>query len=95
MSDKTKRILSDLGVTPWQLFVAVFVCGMWWATVRPVPEQLEKMSASVADLSTKVAIHNVLLTSVDKLTGEVSQMRRELSTIEGKLAHRADYRASP
>jgi hypothetical protein len=46
----------------------------------------------VARLSTKVEIHTVLIAQITDLNNEIKGMRRELSTIEGRLAHAPNYR---
>jgi hypothetical protein len=39
-----------------------------------------------------VEIHSVLIAQITDLSNEVKGMRRELSTIEGRLAHVSNYR---
>lgn len=88
------RAMRSFGVTPWQFTLAAVAVGSWWATVQPLPQQLERLNATVQQISTKVEIHSVILQSVTELNGKVDGMRRELSTIEGRLAHMPGYRAS-
>jgi len=77
--------LKAIGVTPWQLILAAVCIGSWWATVQPLPAQLERLNRTVQDIATKVEIHSVLLNSVADMRSDVQLMRRELSTIEGRL----------
>lgn len=92
MSAALQQSLKALGVTPWQFMLGVACIGSWWATVQPLPGQLERLNIAVQELSTKVEIHAVLLANITEIKAEVRQMRGELSTIEGKLAHAPDYR---
>lgn len=93
MSENVTKALRSFGVTPWQFTLAAVAVGSWWATVQPLPQQLERLNATVQQISTKVEIHSVILQSVTELNGKVDGMRRELSTIEGRLAHMPGYRA--
>lgn len=84
-----------LGVTPVQC-IAFFICvGSWWATVQPLPAQLSQLNSTVQQIATKVEIHSVLLQSVADMRGDVQQMRRELSTIEGRLSNHPGYNVKP
>lgn len=83
--------LKFVGVTPWQFVLGVACLGSWWATVHPLPGQLRELNATVQSISTKVEVHGVLLRQVDDLTTEVRGMRKELSTIEGRLASHPGY----
>ncbi len=69
--------------------------GSWWATVQPLPGQLAELNRTVQQISTKVEVHGVLLTTVSKMEADVGQMRRELSTIEGRLATHPGYNPKP
>jgi outer membrane murein-binding lipoprotein Lpp len=93
MSETMTKAMRTFGVTPWQFTLAAVAVGSWWATVQPLPTQLERLNATVQQISTKVEIHGVILQSVTELNTKVDGMRRELSTIEGRLAHVPGYRA--
>lgn len=93
MSENVTKAMRSFGVTPWQFCLAAVAVGSWWATVQPLPAQLERLNGTVQQISTKVEIHGVILQSVTELNGKVDGMRRELSTIEGRLAHVPGYRA--
>lgn len=84
-----------LGVTPMQVIAFSICVGSWWATVQPLPAQLAQLNATVQQISTKVEIHSVLLQSVSDMRADVQQMRRELSTIVGRLATHPGYNAKP
>lgn len=84
-------LLKNAGVTPWQFVLASACIGSWWATVQPLPAQLERLNTTVQTIATKVEIHSVLLQSVADMRSDVQQMRKELSTIEGKLSNNANY----
>lgn len=92
MSETTQKLMKAAGVTPWQFTLAAVAVGSWWATVQPLPAQLERLNSTVQQISTKVEIHAVILQSVTELNQKVDGMRRELSTIEGRLAHVPGYR---
>lgn len=81
-----------LGVSPVNC-IAFFICvGSWWATVQPLPAQLTQLNATVQQIATKVEVHSVLLQSVADMRSDVQQMRRDLSTIEGRLASHDAYK---
>ncbi len=84
-----------LGVTPMQVITFSICVGSWWATVHPLPAQLVQLNATVQQIATKVEVHSVLLQSVNDMRADVQQMRRELSTIEGRLASHPDYATKP
>ena len=92
MSETMSRAMRSFGVTPWQFTLAAVAVGSWWATVQPLPAQLEKLNTTVQQISTKVEIHGLILQSVSEMKDDVKKMRGELSTIEGKLAHLDGYR---
>jgi hypothetical protein len=85
------NFLKNFGVTPWQFTLAAACIGSWWATVQPLPGQLAQLNTTVQTIATKVEIHSVLLQSVADLRGDIQQMRKELSTIEGKLSNNTSY----
>ncbi len=95
MPPPVSNTLKALGVTPWQIILATLCIGSWWATVQPLPAQLERLNATVQSIATKVEIHSVLLQSVADMRADVQQMRRELSTIEGRLATTSNYHSKP
>lgn len=84
-------LLKNAGVTPWQFVLASACIGSWWATVQPLPSQLERLNTTVQSIATKVEIHSVLLQSVADMRSDVQQMRKELSTIEGRLSSNSNY----
>jgi hypothetical protein len=84
-----------LGVTPWQVIFGAACLGSWWGTMQPLqalPAQFKELNATVQQISTKVEVHSVLLQTVSEMRGDVQQMRRELSTIEGRLSNHATYK---
>lgn len=95
MPEPVSKFLKSAGVTPWQLLLAALCIGSWWATVQPLPGQLALLNATVQSIATKVEVHSVLLQSVNDMRTDVQQMRRELSTIEGRLATNSNYPAKP
>lgn len=93
MSDTTLTFLKRLGLTPASLLAAVAFAGAWWQTISPIPAEMAKLNANVQSLGTKVEIHSVLIAQMMDIKQEVSGMRKELSTIEGRLAHVKAYTA--
>lgn len=85
------NFLKNFGVTPWQFMLSAACIGSWWATVQPLPGQLVLLNATVQTIATKVEIHSVLLQSVADMRSDVQQMRKELSTIEGRLSSNSNY----
>lgn len=91
MPDSTLAFLKRLGLTPASLLAAVAFAGAWYQTISPIPSEMAKLNANVQSLGTKVEIHSVLIAQMTEIKTEVSGMRRELSTIEGRLAHLKNY----
>jgi hypothetical protein len=91
MSEQLSKTLRTLGVTPWQFVLGVACIASWWATVQPLPGALEKLNATVHQLSTRVEIHQVLLNEVQTMKVDLRQMSSQMATISGKLAHVPSY----
>lgn len=92
MAETILKNLKVLGVTPWQLFIGMAIAWGWVTTLMPMPTEMSKLNATVSGLSTKVEIHGIHISQITELNTEVKGMRRELSTIEGKLAHSPSYK---
>lgn len=94
MAETILRNLRHFGLTPWQIIVCFAIAYGWFTSLMPMPAKMEALTSTVQDLGTKVEIHSILIDQISKLGSEVAGMRRELSTIEGRLAHRPDYKVS-
>ena len=92
MSESILRNLKAFGLTPWQLVLGLCVGYGWLTSLAPMPMELRSLNETVTRLSTKVEIHTVLIAQITDLNTEIKGMRRELSTIEGRLAHSPSYR---
>ena len=92
MAETILKNLKVLGVTPWQLFIGMAIAWGWVTTLMLMPTEMSKLNDTVSRLSTKVEIHGILIAQITELNTEVKGMRRELSTIEGKLAHSPAYK---
>ncbi|MDH4454348.1 MAG: hypothetical protein QE570_14325 [Verrucomicrobiota bacterium] len=92
MSEFILRNLNLFGLTPAQVIIACAIAWGWVTTLSPMPVEMAKLNDTVRLLSTKVEIHSVLISQITELNSEVKGMRRELSTIEGKLATASVYR---
>jgi hypothetical protein len=92
MSESILRNLKLFGLTPAQVVIACGIAWGWVTTLSPMPLEMAKLNETVRSLSTKVEIHSVLISQITELNAEVKGMRRELSTIEGRLAHAPNYR---
>jgi hypothetical protein len=53
--------------------------------LQALPTQFRELNATVQTIATKVEVHSVM-------RGDVQQMRRELSTIEGRLSSHTSYK---
>ena len=91
MAETILKNLKVLGVTPWQLVIGLSLAWGWVTTLMPMPTEMAKLNDTVSRLSTKVEIHGILIAQITELNTEVKGMRRELITIEGKLAHSSAY----
>lgn len=94
MAETLLRNLRHFGLTPWQLIIGSAIAYGWATSLMPMPAEMRALTTTVQMLGTKVEIHSVLIEQISKLGNEVSGMRRELSTFEGRLAHRPDYKSS-
>ena len=92
MAENILRNLKAFGLTPWQLVLGLCIGYGWVTSLAPMPGEFRALNETVARLSTKVEIHSVLIAQITDLSNEVKGMRRELSTIEGRLAHASNYR---
>ena len=92
MSDQILKTFKALGLTPWQLVIGCALVWGWVTTLMPVPMEMAKLNDTVSRLGTKVEIHGILIAQITELNNEVKGMRRELSTIEGRLAHADNYK---
>jgi hypothetical protein len=95
MPSTLTNLFKAAGVTPWQVFFGAACLGSWWGTMQPLrdlPSQFRELNATVQTISTKVEVHSVLLQSVSDMRSDVQQMRRELSTIDGRLASHSAYK---
>ena len=100
MSESILRNLKAFGLTPWQLVLGAAIAYGWVNSLMPMPAEVRQLSESVSKmgqtltgLSTDVKIHSVLINQMTELNNEMKSMRRELSTIEGRLAHATNYRS--
>lgn len=92
MSESILRGMKAYGFTPWQLVIGLALAWGWITTLMPMPAEMAKLNETVSKLGNKVEIHAILIAQITELNGEVKLMRRELSTIEGKLAHSSNYK---
>lgn len=92
MAENILRNLKAFGLTPWQLILGIAIGYGWLTSLAPMPGEFRALNETVSRLSTKVEIHSVLIAQITDLSNEVKGMRRELSTIEGRLAHVSNYR---
>lgn len=92
MSESILRNLKTFGLTPWKLVLGAAVAYGWFTSLMPMPAEMRTLNATVQSLGTKVEIHTVLISQISDLKTEVTGMRRELSTIEGRLAHTSNYK---
>lgn len=94
MPEPIQRTLKAVGVTPWQLILVLLTVGFYFGEAKPRLDSIPALTvavkdvgASLADLRSDVKVHEVLLLGLQEVKKEQAEMRRELSTIEGKLAH--------
>jgi Tfp pilus assembly protein PilO len=86
MADDTLNWLKKLGLTPASLVAGIAVAAAWYATLAPIPGEISQLNAAVQTLATKVEVHSVLIAQMNEIKVEMAGMRKELSTIEGRLS---------
>jgi hypothetical protein len=86
-----ERVTKLLGISLGQLLLGVAFIGSWWATVKPLPEQLQKLNETVSSIVTKVEVHAVLLKQFEALTAELHAMRKEISTLQGVVSAQGNF----
>jgi hypothetical protein len=91
MIDPTLMALKKMGLTPASLVAGIAFAGAWWKTLAPIPDQMAQLNQTVQQMSTKVEIHSVLIGQLSDIKTDVTVMRKELSTIEGRLATLKNY----
>lgn len=84
-TDNIEKPLRALGVTPWQLIVAIALAGFYLGEMRPklaaadkLAESVDVLSQTVQMLSTKVEVHAVILNNMAELKAELREMRQEI-----------------
>lgn len=90
-----ERITKMLGVSLGQLLMGVAFLASWWSTVKPLPEQFQKLNETVSSIVTKVEVHAVLLKQFEELTVEVKGMRKEISTVEALMSAQSSLNKKP
>lgn len=102
MPEPIQRSLKAIGVTPWQLILVFLTLGFYFGEAKPRLDSIPALTLAVkevgtglADLRSDVKVHDVILLGIQEVKKEQSEMRRELSTIEGKLAHLKFYGGEP
>lgn len=99
MSERLQSTLKQFGVTPWQLVLAAGLVGFYYGEARPKLDAVPSLTASVAeigralsDIRSDVRVQGTMLADIVELKAELKEFRKELSTIEGRLAHEPNYR---
>lgn len=92
---KVVSTLKTIGLTPWQVVAAVAFCACWFTTLRPMPEAVAQLNATVADLSMKVEVHAVLIQQMSALSQDVSQVRQKLAELDGRMQATAYHKGNP
>lgn len=102
MPDPLKRTLEAVGVTPWQIILVLLTVGFYFGEAKPRLDAIPALTLAVKDvgdglsaLRTDVKVHDVILLGIQEVKKEQAEMRRELSAIEGKLAHVKFYGGDP
>jgi hypothetical protein len=85
MPDKIANTLKTWGLTPWQGLAGIAFVACWFTTLRPMPQAVAELNATVAELTTKVEVHAVLIQQMSSLTAEVNELRNHVAVMEGKL----------
>jgi len=91
MADDTLNWLKRLGLTPASLVAGIAVAAAWYATLAPIPGEIKQLKEAVQEVAIKVEVHTVLISQMGEIKTELNAMRKELSTIEGRLAHSKNY----
>jgi hypothetical protein len=91
MAEPFLTFLKRLGLSPASLIAGVAFAGAWYQTISPIPAEMAKLNDNVQRLGTKVEIHSVLIGQLAEIKTEVTAMRKELSTVEGRLAHMKNF----
>jgi hypothetical protein len=91
MTDSSITLLKRWGLTPASLVASIAFAGAWWKTLAPIPEEMAKLNVTVQQMGTKVEIHSVLISQLAEIKTDVTSMRKELSTIEGRLGSLKNY----
>jgi hypothetical protein len=94
MPEPIQRTLTALGVTPWQLVIMFLTIGFYYGEAQPrlasIPElttAVAEVGKNLAELRSDVKVHEVLIRGIQEIKQDQAVMRREISTIEGKLTH--------
>lgn len=87
--------LKAIGLTPWQVVAAVAFCACWFTTLRPMPEAVAQLNASVAELSLKVEVHSVLIQQMSDLNQDLSAVRQKMAELDGRMQAAAYRKNAP
>ncbi len=91
MTKIANSALKSIGLTPWQLIAGLMFCTCWFTTLRPMPQAVADLTATVAGLSVKVEIHAVLLQQMGDMAQEMSLVRQKLAELDGRMQSAAAY----
>ena len=85
MSEKFSSTLKAWGLTPWQGVAGVAFVACWFTTLKPMPEAVAQLNVTVAELTTKVEVHAVVIGQLQRLTDQVNEQQRHIAILEGRL----------
>lgn len=85
MSKGIQRTLDTLGLSPWQALAVIAAGAFYVGDMRPklaagekLTISVDKLTETVATLTTKVEVHAVLLANVAEIKSELREMRQEI-----------------
>lgn len=93
MPPPIENTLKTLGVTPWQLILAIAVAGFWFGEAKPRLDSVPQLTKAVAEIGTalsdirvEVRVQGALLEAVQDIKGELTAVRKDLNNLEVRVA---------
>jgi hypothetical protein len=93
MPPPVEASLKNLGVTPWQLILAIGAVGFWFGEAKPRLDAVPKLTQAVAeigdaltDIRVEVRVQGALLEAVQEIKTELTSVRKDLSNLEIRVA---------
>jgi len=88
MSESISKFLKPFGVTAWQILAFIVTIAVLYAQLSQLPSRVENLTTSVQSLTVQLARQEEALKIQGSIALELTQIRRDVSMIQGRLEAR-------